>query len=263
MAKIKLHFAELFKASVGWLLYLNRDGVRRSKKALLNLMVVVMSLSLIISNWHAPNNRAVINPGMFPARTMAAMGSYPGSGGGGGEFIAIITLPRDGAMFATPANITIYASAANFGGSIIRLDFYANDTLLYSTRYFNYAFTWRGPQPGQYVLTVRAVNNKGQTTTSLPVGITVIDRTATGCTCAAGCSDRAAISPPFAFDGAGERCWETTSLVSYVNSWNLDTLLINGVGLKNRWTNKLPDKINGKYFIYYKSSNEWGHFEMK
>jgi hypothetical protein len=61
----------------------------------------------------------------------------------------------------------------------------------------------------------------------------------------------------------GEYCWETTSLGRYVYSTNVDDLLINGVDLSNCWTNKVLYKIDGKYFIYYKSSVEWGHFEMK
>ena len=157
----------------------------------------------------------------------------------------------------------IYAGAINIGGSVVRLDFYADSTLLYSSRYSNYAFTWKNVPAGQYVLTVRAVNYKGETTTSLPARITVFNPTATGCTCAAGCSDRTDISPPFSIEGLGEYCWETTSLGRYVYSANIDVLLINGVDLANCWSNKLPYKIDGRYFIYYKSSVDWGHFEMK
>jgi hypothetical protein len=262
MLKRKLHFVELFKTCGERLRYFKWAGFQRPRRALLNLMVVGMSLSLIISTVNKFNNGAVINPAIPPSQTMADMGSYPG-GSGGGSFTAVITLPRDGAMFAVPANITIYAGAANVGGSIARLDFYADSSLLYSSEYANYAFTWKGVPAGEYVLTVRATNYKGETTTSLPVKITVVYPTVTGCTCAADCNIRTDISPPFSFDGAGEYCWEATSLGSQVLSWNLDTLLINGVGLRNRYTNKLPDPINGRYFIYYKSSDGWGHFEMK
>jgi len=262
MLKRKLHFVKLFKAYAGWLLYLKAAGFWWPKGALLNLLVVVMSLSWIISEGNKSNNGAVINHAMFPARTMAAMGTYPGNPAHG-SFVAAITVPVDGSMFAAPANITIYAGAINIGGSVLRLDFYADDELLYSSKYSNYLFTWSGVPAGQYALTVRAINEKGGTTTSLPANITVIEPTATGCTCAAGCSDRTDISPPFSIDGVGEYCWESTSLGNYVYSMNIDALFINGVDLKNRWTNSIPYKINGKYFIYYKSTDTLGHFETK
>ncbi len=258
MVKRKLYFVELLEVSAGWLLYLKRVGFRWPKSALLNILIVVVSLSLIVTNGNKSNNGAVINPSM----TMADMGSYPDNPAYS-SFIAAITLPANGSMFVAPANITIYASAINIRGSVVKLDFYADDSMLYSSKYANYAFTWRDVPAGQYVLAVIATNYKGATTTSLPVNITVIDPTATGCTCPAGCGDRTDISPPFSIDGEGEYCWETTSLGRYVYSMNMDMLSINGADLKNCWTNKLPYKIGGKYFIYYKSSDKWGHFEMK
>lgn len=101
----------------------------------------------------------------------------------------------------------------------------------------------------------------GPTTTT--AGTTTTTSAATGCTCDAGCSSRTSISVPFTREGSGEYCWETTSLGSFINSWNLDKLEINDVDYTNTWSNSFPDKIDGKYYIYYKGAYPWSHFEAK
>ena len=258
MLKRILYFVEFFKACCGWLLYLKRVGFRWPKRALLNLLVVIMGLFLVISNGHKFNNGVDTTPGM----SMAAMGSYPGAAGYY-SFVAAIAIPGDGAMFVAPANVAIYATVVNNVSSVVRLDFYADGRLLYSNQYASYVFTWKGVPAGQYVLTVRATNYNGETTASLPVKITVFNPAPSGCTCPAKCGESTDIAPPFSIDGAGEYCWETVSLIQYVNSVNLDVLLINGIDFKNCLSNQLPSQQSGRYFIYYKSSVESGHFEMK
>jgi hypothetical protein len=86
-----------------------------------------------------------------------------------------------------------------------------------------------------------------------------------GCTCDAGCSSITTFSPNFTKDGSGEFCFEATSLGSYINSWNLTVLEVNGVDLTNKYTSasSLPEKIDGKYYVYYKSTVTHGHFESK
>jgi hypothetical protein len=244
-----------------WFLPFNQPRAPNRSNIIINVIsiIIVMSLAVSLSDKARKGNH--IGDEMY-SNEAEASAMYPGATGYY-SFAAAIALPGDGAMFAAPANITIYASAINVGGYVTKLDFYANSELLYSSGYSNYAFTWKGAPAGQYVLTVRATNDKGKTIMSLPARITVIDTTATGCVCAAGCSDRVDIAPPFSIDGTGEYCWEATSLGAYVYSINVDTLLINGADMGNCWTNRLPPKVNDRYFIYYKSSNEEGHFEMK
>ncbi|MBN1696918.1 MAG: hypothetical protein JW881_05345 [Spirochaetales bacterium] len=86
---------------------------------------------------------------------------------------------------------------------------------------------------------------------------------ASGCTCDAGCDSRTSISAGFTKNGAGEFCWEASSLGRFINSWNVDVLEINGVDVTNKYTNasSLPAQINGQYYIYYKASLSWAHFE--
>jgi uncharacterized repeat protein (TIGR02543 family) len=76
------------------------------------------------------------------------------------------------------------------------------------------------------------------------------------------CDNPVRITVPYSHDGAGEYCWVTSADIGFVNSWNLDVLEINGVDLTNAWSNSLPEKIDGNYYIYYKGSFSWSHFEI-
>jgi mannan endo-1,4-beta-mannosidase len=71
------------------------------------------------------------------------------------------------------------------------------------------------------------------------------------------------VTAPFVYDGAGTFCWRTSSLGSYVNSWNLASLKINGVDYTNRWSNSFPAAIGGYYYISYSGQYGWSHFETR
>jgi hypothetical protein len=71
------------------------------------------------------------------------------------------------------------------------------------------------------------------------------------------------IAAPFSYDGAGTFCWQLTSAPSYINSWNLTSLKINGVDFTNRWANAYPPAINGSWYISYSGQYPWSHFEAR
>ncbi len=75
----------------------------------------------------------------------------------------------------------------------------------------------------------------------------------------------ATIAAPFTFDGAGTFCWQTSSLGSFVNSWELARLTLNGVDFTNRWaaSSSYPPRINGFWYISYTGNFAWSHFETK
>jgi len=75
----------------------------------------------------------------------------------------------------------------------------------------------------------------------------------------------ATITAPFTKDGAGTFCWQSSNLGSYINSWNLTTLTVNGVSELNLYvaSGSLPAKINGYWYVSYNSTVSWGHFEAK
>ncbi len=75
------------------------------------------------------------------------------------------------------------------------------------------------------------------------------------------CEDPETVSLPFSFDEASEGCYVTSDEISYINSWNMETVTINGEDYTNVWSSSMPDKVNGKYYIYLKGNYSWSHFE--
>jgi hypothetical protein len=73
------------------------------------------------------------------------------------------------------------------------------------------------------------------------------------------------ITAPFTQDGVGTFCWQSSNLGSYINSWNLITLTVNGVSELNIYVaaGSLPAKINGYWYVSYNSTVSYGHFEAK
>jgi endo-1,4-beta-xylanase len=73
------------------------------------------------------------------------------------------------------------------------------------------------------------------------------------------------IAAPFTHDGAGTFCWQASSLGSYINSWNMVSLTINGVDFTNRWaaSSSYPPAINGYWYVSYTGSYPWSHFEAR
>ncbi len=71
---------------------------------------------------------------------------------------------------------------------------------------------------------------------------------------------------PYIFDGAGSSlCWQASTLGSYINSWNLTSLTINGVDITNKYVpaSSYPPRINGYWYIVYNGPYAWSHFETK
>jgi beta-glucanase (GH16 family) len=86
---------------------------------------------------------------------------------------AAITSPVDNAAFLTPSNITINATATDTDGSIFKVEFYRDATLLGTSTTAPYTYTWTSAPVGNYALTVKATDNGGLTTTSAVVNIAV------------------------------------------------------------------------------------------
>ncbi|WP_371781029.1 glycoside hydrolase family 48 protein [Streptosporangium subroseum] len=86
---------------------------------------------------------------------------------------ATITSPSAGATFTAPATVAIAAGAADSDGTVAKVDFLNGTTLLGSDTTSPYAYSWANVAAGSYSITARATDDKGATTTSAPVGITV------------------------------------------------------------------------------------------
>jgi hypothetical protein len=75
----------------------------------------------------------------------------------------------------------------------------------------------------------------------------------------------ATITAPFTKDGAGTFCWQSSNLGSYINSWNLTSLKVNGTNYTNLYvaSGSYPAKISGYWYVSYSTTNASGHFEAK
>lgn len=84
-----------------------------------------------------------------------------------------ITSPANNATFSAPATISISANAADSDGTVAKVAFYANSTLLGTATSAPYSVTWNNAAAGSYSLTAVATDNAGATTTSGAMSVTV------------------------------------------------------------------------------------------
>ena len=75
------------------------------------------------------------------------------------------------------------------------------------------------------------------------------------------CANPTPITLSFSKDGIGEFCFVTSGTINFVNSWNMQLVEINGVAYTGRWSNSMPARINGNYYIHYVGIVPWAHFE--
>jgi cellulase/cellobiase CelA1/uncharacterized protein YjdB/aryl-phospho-beta-D-glucosidase BglC (GH1 family) len=76
------------------------------------------------------------------------------------------------------------------------------------------------------------------------------------------CASPVAATLPLVINGAGEFCRVTSGSITYINSWNMQLVEINGVAYTNTWSNKMPARINGNYYIHYVGRYPWSHLEV-
>ena len=86
--------------------------------------------------------------------------------------VVSLTSPAAGAVFTSPATVTLTADASDPEGTVQSVTFFANDVEIATVTTAPYTFTW-SPAYGSYTLTARAVDNLGASKTSAPVAITV------------------------------------------------------------------------------------------
>ncbi len=84
-----------------------------------------------------------------------------------------LTSPTANATFAAPATVSIAATATDIDGTVSKVEFFSGTTLLGTATIAPYGFTWSNVAAGSYVLTAKATDNSGNTTTSAAVNIAV------------------------------------------------------------------------------------------
>ncbi len=83
-----------------------------------------------------------------------------------------ITSPVEGAMLGTTSPISVSAVGADLDGSIVSVEFFANESKIGEATSAPYAISW-SPVAGEYSLKATATDNAGAQTTSLPVKVAV------------------------------------------------------------------------------------------
>ena len=84
-----------------------------------------------------------------------------------------VTVPSEGSSFVAGNDITIAANASDPNGSVTKVDFFRDGTLIGTDTSSPYSVVWSNVAKGIYTLTAKATDNGGLSTTSAPVSITV------------------------------------------------------------------------------------------
>ncbi len=110
------------------------------------------------------------------APTSFALNGVSCTGANTGPTVSL-TQPVTGGTYTAGANIPLAANAADPGGSVQRVEFYAGTTLIGTDTSSPYGLSWPNVAAGNYVLVARAYDNLGAFTNSAPVDVTVTPNT--------------------------------------------------------------------------------------
>ena len=114
-----------------------------------------------------------------------------------------------------------------------------------------------GVSSGSALITVTTQDGSYESTCTVTITGSESDDTTS-----APCSSPEAAALPLVIDGAGEFCRVTSGSITNVNSWNMERVEINGVDYTNTWSDQMPDRIDGNYYIYYVGKYDWSHLEV-
>jgi glucose/arabinose dehydrogenase/type 1 glutamine amidotransferase len=89
--------------------------------------------------------------------------------------VVTITNPVGNAVFSAPATVMLKAAAGDLDGSVSKVEFFVNDTLIGTSLGSPFSVPWSNAPAGFYTLTARATDNVGLNTISTPVNISVIN----------------------------------------------------------------------------------------
>jgi len=86
-----------------------------------------------------------------------------------------IESPQNNSTFTAPANVTMEADAFDPDGGVGKIEFFEGTSKLGETTNSPYTLVWNNVSPGRFLLSARATDNGGVTSTSAPVEIFVSD----------------------------------------------------------------------------------------
>lgn len=123
----------------------------------------------VVAGSYSLTARATDNDGNVTASTAVAITVTPS----GTPPSVAITAPTASTSFTAPATINITATATDSDGTIAKVEFYNDTTLLGSATTAPYSYAWTNVAAGSYNLTAKATDNSGNVTTSSTVAVTV------------------------------------------------------------------------------------------
>lgn len=85
-----------------------------------------------------------------------------------------LTGPANGTLVASPASLTLQASAADIDGTVSKVQFYNGTTLLGEDSIAPFTHAWNGITTGNYTIIAKAVDNDGNVGSSAPISIQVV-----------------------------------------------------------------------------------------
>ncbi len=77
--------------------------------------------------------------------------------------------------------------------------------------------------------------------------------------------DTTEITLPFTHTGPDERYFAISDNVAFMNSWGMDVLTVNNEDFTNATNvteSMLPPRVNGYYYVYYRSNKSWAEFSV-
>lgn len=195
---------------------------------------------------------------------VARSGVVTVSGGGLSQMIAVaqaaagVTFVPVTGVSISPATATVAVGATTSLTATVAPANASTKTVTWSSNAasiatVNAAGVVTGVGPGSATITARTLDGGFTATRAVAV---------TGSNSSTPCSNGVARTVPFAQNGAGEFCFIVSGAVSFINSWNMQLVEVNGVAVTNRWTNTLPPRINGNYYIRCVGTFAWSHLEV-
>ncbi len=84
-----------------------------------------------------------------------------------------LTSPNANESITVGSSIKITANASDADGSVTKVEFFQGSTKLGESNRSPFAYTWNNAKTGAYILTAKATDNKGATTTSASVSVRI------------------------------------------------------------------------------------------
>src|SRR5580698_7347120 len=83
-----------------------------------------------------------------------------------GTPVVALTTPTNGTIFPEGGNLAIAATATETGGTISKVEFYADTIKIGEADATPYTMTWTDPAPGNYTIIAKATDNVGTINTA-------------------------------------------------------------------------------------------------